>query len=163
VRKFSLFPLLTATGPDTKARMSSFFFSCRRCGLPVLYDADVVHGCSTGHHEPPARTSCSSVFTAELPAAVLIYEHDNDLEPVQNGDTTTSTVAEATTTTTARVVPVSGKLVCSKCRGRLGSFSWAGIRCSCGSWITPAFQVSRSRVDYKKSNTAGLSRSVQSE
>ena len=40
-----------------------------------------------------------------------------------------------------------GKLVCPKCSGRLGSFNWAGLQCSCGQWITPAFQVHKARID----------------
>ncbi|KAI8562520.1 hypothetical protein RHMOL_Rhmol03G0042500 [Rhododendron molle] len=40
-----------------------------------------------------------------------------------------------------------GKLMCAHCEGRLGYFNWSGIQCSCGSWITPAFQLHKSRVD----------------
>ncbi|KAH9810987.1 protein-tyrosine phosphatase-like protein [Melampsora americana] len=42
-----------------------------------------------------------------------------------------------------------GKLICpnSKCNSKLGSFDWAGLQCSCGAWITPGFQISRSKVD----------------
>ncbi|RDY14060.1 putative inactive dual specificity protein phosphatase-like [Mucuna pruriens] len=42
---------------------------------------------------------------------------------------------------------LEGKLSCVHCDSRLGYFTWAGIQCSCGSWITPAFQLHRSRVD----------------
>ncbi|XP_059462694.1 uncharacterized protein LOC132191625 [Corylus avellana] len=42
---------------------------------------------------------------------------------------------------------LEGKLCCAHCDGRLGYFNWSGIQCSCGSWITPAFQLHRSRVD----------------
>ena len=40
-----------------------------------------------------------------------------------------------------------GKLVCPKCRGRLGSYKWAGLQCSCGQWITPGFQIHKTRID----------------
>ena len=40
-----------------------------------------------------------------------------------------------------------GKLTCPKCRGRLGSYNWAGLQCSCGQWITPAFQIHKTRID----------------
>ncbi|EFP85317.2 uncharacterized protein PGTG_11486 [Puccinia graminis f. sp. tritici CRL 75-36-700-3] len=42
-----------------------------------------------------------------------------------------------------------GKLVCpnSHCLAKLGSFDWAGSQCSCGAWITPGFQILRSKVD----------------
>jgi|APGre2960657444_1045066.scaffolds.fasta_scaffold01862_5 dual specificity phosphatase 12 len=41
----------------------------------------------------------------------------------------------------------SGKLACPKCSGRLGGFCWAGEQCSCGAWVTPAFQLHSARVD----------------
>lgn len=42
---------------------------------------------------------------------------------------------------------LEGKLWCTHCEGRLGYFNWSGIQCSCGSWITPGFQLHKSRVD----------------
>ncbi|KAJ4787054.1 hypothetical protein LUZ62_038300 [Rhynchospora pubera] len=42
---------------------------------------------------------------------------------------------------------LEGKLHCIHCDARLGYFNWSGIQCSCGSWITPAFQIVKSRVD----------------
>nr|XP_016476353.1 PREDICTED: dual specificity protein phosphatase 12-like isoform X2 [Nicotiana tabacum] len=42
---------------------------------------------------------------------------------------------------------LEGKLLCAHCEARLGYFNWSGIQCSCGSWITPAFQLHKSRVD----------------
>ncbi|URE18017.1 resistance protein [Musa troglodytarum] len=42
---------------------------------------------------------------------------------------------------------LEGKLSCVHCEARLGYFNWSGIQCSCGSWITPAFQIHKSKVD----------------
>ncbi|XP_059277503.1 uncharacterized protein LOC132031524 isoform X1 [Lycium ferocissimum] len=42
---------------------------------------------------------------------------------------------------------LEGKLLCAHCEARLGYFNWSGIQCSCGTWITPAFQLHKSRVD----------------
>ncbi|KAK4796166.1 hypothetical protein SAY86_028492 [Trapa natans] len=39
-----------------------------------------------------------------------------------------------------------GKLFCAHCDARLGYFNWSGMQCSCGSWITPAFQLHKSRI-----------------
>ncbi|XP_057467729.1 uncharacterized protein LOC130757100 [Actinidia eriantha] len=49
--------------------------------------------------------------------------------------------------TTVEEGALEGKLTCAHCEGRLGYFNWSGIQCSCGSWITPAFQLHKSRVD----------------
>ncbi|WOK96786.1 dual specificity protein phosphatase 12 [Canna indica] len=45
---------------------------------------------------------------------------------------------------------LEGKLSCIHCDARLGYFNWSGIQCSCGSWITPAFQIHKSKVDISK-------------
>ncbi|KAF0692478.1 Aste57867_16448 [Aphanomyces stellatus] len=44
-----------------------------------------------------------------------------------------------------------GKIFCpvAKCNSRLGSFNWSGSQCSCGTWITPSIQFTKSRVDVK--------------
>ncbi|XP_011614611.1 dual specificity protein phosphatase 12 [Takifugu rubripes] len=42
---------------------------------------------------------------------------------------------------------MDGQLLCPKCRSKLGSFRWYGDQCSCGRWVTPAFQLHRNRVD----------------
>lgn len=42
---------------------------------------------------------------------------------------------------------MEGKLSCIHCDARLGYFNWSGIQCSCGSWVTPAFQLHKARVD----------------
>jgi len=42
---------------------------------------------------------------------------------------------------------LEGKLSCIHCGARLGYFNWSGIQCNCGSWVTPAFQIVKSKVD----------------
>eukprot|EP00897_Mesotaenium_endlicherianum_P002562 jgi/Mesen1/2333/ME000155S01426 len=49
--------------------------------------------------------------------------------------------------TTVTEGEVEGKLTCVKCKARLGAFCWAGMQCSCGAWVTPAFQLHKSRLD----------------
>ncbi|CAL5420603.1 unnamed protein product [Camellia sinensis] len=49
--------------------------------------------------------------------------------------------------TTVKEGALEGKLLCVHCEARLGYFNWSGIQCSCGNWITPAFQLHKSRVD----------------
>ncbi|XP_066471301.1 dual specificity protein phosphatase 12 [Tiliqua scincoides] len=45
---------------------------------------------------------------------------------------------------------LEGQLLCPKCTSKLGSFHWHGEQCSCGHWVTPAFQIHKSRVDEVK-------------
>ncbi|KAF9603212.1 hypothetical protein IFM89_034545 [Coptis chinensis] len=42
---------------------------------------------------------------------------------------------------------VEEKFQCLGCKARLGSFNWAGMQCSCGSWVNPAFQLHKNRID----------------
>ncbi|XP_015268389.1 PREDICTED: dual specificity protein phosphatase 12 isoform X2 [Gekko japonicus] len=50
---------------------------------------------------------------------------------------------------------LEGQLLCPKCSSKLGSFHWHGEQCSCGHWVTPAFQIHKSRVDEVKGLLAG--------
>ena len=40
-----------------------------------------------------------------------------------------------------------GKLCCPQCETKIGAFDWAGIQCSCGAWVSPAFQIQRAKTD----------------
>lgn len=42
---------------------------------------------------------------------------------------------------------VGDKLQCMGCKARLGTFNWAGMQCNCGTWINPAFQLHKNRLD----------------
>ncbi len=42
---------------------------------------------------------------------------------------------------------VQERLQCMGCKARLGYFNWAGMQCSCGAWVNPAFQLHKSRLD----------------
>ena len=41
----------------------------------------------------------------------------------------------------------SGTIKCKKCSYKLGEFSPKGTQCSCGSWVVPAVQIVKSKVD----------------
>ena len=49
-----------------------------------------------------------------------------------------------------------GKIHCPKCSARVGSFSWSGTQCSCGTWVTPAISFQRARVDRKQRSQIAL-------
>ncbi|XP_062223613.1 probable inactive dual specificity protein phosphatase-like At4g18593 [Phragmites australis] len=42
---------------------------------------------------------------------------------------------------------VSHKLYCMGCKALLGQFNWAGMQCTCGTWVIPAFQLTKSKID----------------
>ena len=47
------------------------------------------------------------------------------------------------------VSEVEGKVSCPRCASRVGSYSWAGLMCSCGEWVTPAIKFTKSKIDLK--------------
>lgn len=42
---------------------------------------------------------------------------------------------------------MEGVLSCPRCAAKLGTFSWVGIRCSCGRWQVPGLALLRSKID----------------
>eukprot|EP00466_Bigelowiella_natans_P008506 jgi/Bigna1/136669/aug1.35_g11377 len=62
----------------------------------------------------------------------------------------------------AVLVGVSGKLFCynQKCKARIGEFNWAGIRSSCGVFITPACRISKGKVEEKEAAIVKVVRSA---
>ena len=44
---------------------------------------------------------------------------------------------------------LEGKLECpnTKCKSKVGSYAWHGMKCSCGEWIIPGISLARSKVD----------------
>ena len=45
-----------------------------------------------------------------------------------------------------------GKLYCPSCSSKIGTFDWSGSQCSCGTWISPSIQISKSKVDREAGN-----------
>ena len=56
---------------------------------------------------------------------------------------------------------LEGRLTCPnpKCGANVGKYAWQGLRCSCGGWETPAFALTKSRLDI----TGDVSPRVQRE
>jgi len=46
----------------------------------------------------------------------------------------------------------SGGIKCKKCSYKLGEYFPKGTQCSCGSWVVPAIQIVKSKVDKIKNN-----------
>ena len=49
-----------------------------------------------------------------------------------------------------------GKLNCPNCAAKIGTWIWSGTQCSCGTWVVPAIQVPKSKVDVVKPSIADL-------
>lgn len=42
---------------------------------------------------------------------------------------------------------IEGRIDCPKCSTKLGNWHWSGAQCSCGTWVVPAIQIPKSKVD----------------
>ena len=40
-----------------------------------------------------------------------------------------------------------GRISCPKCTTKVGTWHWAGAQCSCGTWVAPALQIPKSKLD----------------
>ncbi|RMC07643.1 hypothetical protein DUI87_17119 [Hirundo rustica rustica] len=117
-----------AVDPTTvcQAVNTEVLYRCRKCSSSILSHTEGIGPTAFGHKRvtDSARLSgngqekCTSYF----------------IEPVQWMEPALLGVME-------------GQLLCPKCTSKLGSFSWRGDQCSCGRWVTPAFQIHKSRVD----------------
>ncbi|KAK1629063.1 hypothetical protein QYE76_003378 [Lolium multiflorum] len=106
-------------------------YRCKKCRRIVAAEDNVIshtpgegnssfewHDKRKGGHTYNKEQDCSSLYVEPL----------KWMTPVEDG-------------------ALEGKLSCIHCGARLGYFNWSGIQCNCGSWITPAFQISKSKVD----------------
>ncbi|XP_026414667.1 dual specificity protein phosphatase 12-like [Papaver somniferum] len=107
-------------------------YRCKKCRRIVALEENLVG------HEPGEGESCFEWKKRKNSKSSKTYdEHECSsifVEPLQ----WMKSVEEGA---------LEGKLSCLHCDARLGYFNWSGIQCSCGSWITPAFQLHKGRVD----------------
>lgn len=115
------------------------YYTCRKCSKTLFCRSQVLHEGTSGHGADGTGVSevkeawgraaqscglglggkCSSVFLSEPPEWAESWEGNN------------------------------GRISCPNCRSKVGSFSWSGSPCSCGKWVTPAFQFQIARIDPK--------------
>lgn len=111
-------------------------YACRICRR-VLFTANDLEGHQAAkqhftirkHKGKEMRSGCLSYFLAEKP------DWMGEMEEVE------------------------GKILCpnTTCSARLGTYKWTGSQCSCGTWVTPAIQMPKSKIDIKLVSTQGVS------
>ena len=111
-------------------------FRCRKCRTP-LFTASMLDFHEPGGGQmafkPRKRGSAGHAATGADPCTshFLLQDAESALHPAL----------------AAEDAGDEGDLNCPKCRTRVGSYSWYGMQCACGAWVTPAFQVIKSKVD----------------
>lgn len=102
-------------------------YSCRRCRAP-LFGPDQVrpHGAGlNSFSRHQTGGTCSNVYLHE-PAEWMDLSGGN-----------------------------ADRVCCPKCGSKLGSYSWSGSQCPCGTWVVPSFGVHGSRVDPPAASNVG--------
>ncbi|KAJ3594640.1 hypothetical protein NHX12_003947 [Muraenolepis orangiensis] len=106
---------------------SEVSYRCRKCRRTLFRDSSLLShevggGASSFHHKKPSNLTGNAACTSYF------------IEPVQWMER-------------ALIGQLAGPLQCPGCSSKLGCFSWSGGQCSCGRWVTPAFQLHHNRLD----------------
>ncbi|XP_028078822.1 probable inactive dual specificity protein phosphatase-like At4g18593 [Camellia sinensis] len=123
-------------------RVSGRAYRCKKCQRVVALQENIVDHVpgegetSFGWHKRKGdnpfnkcdEVECTSIFVEPLRWMTTAFDSCYPLAPVEEG-------------------ALEGKLSCVHCEACLGYFNWSGIQCSCGGWITPAFQLHKRLVD----------------
>ncbi|NXH19762.1 DUS12 phosphatase, partial [Bucco capensis] len=120
-------PTSTCQTPNTEV-----LYRCRRCRRALFRSSSILP--HTEGSRPAAFAHKRMTDSAQLCGSDHLKCTSYFTEPVQWMEPALLGVME-------------GQLLCPKCTSKLGSFSWHGEQCSCGRWVTPAFQIHKSRVD----------------
>lgn len=131
--KFGADPGLPAEKNSTNIEASpSPAYRCKKCRRLVALQENVLD------HVPGEGETCFEWYKRRS---------GNPLNRSSESECSSIFVEPLRWMTTVEEGALEGKLSCAHCEARLGYFNWSGIQCSCGSWITPAFQLHKSRVD----------------
>ncbi|KAL4635947.1 dual specificity protein phosphatase 12-like [Arapaima gigas] len=124
-----------ASDPSTTDTPNSeIIHRCRKCRRTLFRGSSILShdtggGPTAFTHKKAPRGPCPEPGCVDLTQCTSYF-----IEPVQWMEE-------------ALLGVLDGQLLCPKCSSKLGSFNWYGEQCSCGRWVTPAFQIHKNRVD----------------
>jgi dual specificity phosphatase 12 len=102
-------------------------YACRTCRFALFGDDDL---------QSPQHVPSKHHFSHKKQRGSAVQHHECQSIFLQSGRPWMDNMSD-----------VEGKLACPKCDAKVGSWNWSGAQCSCGTWIVPAIQFPRSRVD----------------
>ena len=120
--------------PATRSREckeKTIVFTCRKCRFR-LFTIDDLESHQVGKHTFEGLKSSFEVHSSKKCHSVFVKEPPKWM----NSDTVSSASAN--------------RIHCPKCNAKVGNASWVGTQCSCGTWVTPAFQFSKGKIDAKR-------------
>lgn len=121
------------------ATSDEVYYTCRKCGIRLFSESEILH---EGTSDAPSDAIGVSEAKASWKSQAEHYQFG------VGGKCSSVFVAEAPEWT-SNVSGNEGRISCPNCSARVGAFAWSGAPCSCGKWVTPAFQFQLSRIDHK--------------
>jgi dual specificity phosphatase 12 len=124
-------------------------FSCRICRLRLFTAKDIVPHATPeeGKHFKGKRGKMSTVGGVHA-SLCTSYFLDPDVSPWVAEESRASVLSSGAASEAEfgdlDTIYCPGE----KCRTKLGGRCWSGAQCSCGSWVTPAFRISQSRIEW---------------
>ncbi len=121
-------------------------YACRMCRQSLFCSDELehhqygkqkfTHKQRKGERAGVGLAGCQSIFLAEKPA----WMNGSQVEGENSGNPTSPSSGSSA---------IEVKIICPRmrCRARLGTLRWTGSQCSCGTWVTPAFQFPLSKLD----------------
>ena len=155
------------TPPTEQPKTPSAVLRCRGCRVILAFDRHVAHshGLLTEEETITPEETVAPQGTGPDPASggkeeeeeedPYAYSYNNQYGSCSSSGTPTASSAFF-------IEPLSwmakqihaggkqGKLACERCKAKLGNWNWVGCQCSCGEWISPAFQLHRDKVDMER-------------
>ena len=130
----------------------NFIFKCGKCRKTIFTDKQLMlfHDNSAKDKYSNKRRKNNTVKTTEctsyfLSVGRLIIDNNNN-----NNQDEKDIFVEKLDKNNMKIE--SGVIKCKKCLYKLGEFYPKGTQCSCGSWVVPAIQIVKSKVDKIKNN-----------
>ena len=114
-----------------------YYFKCRMCRAALFGEADL--------EDPPHEPSQHSFSHRKL-------HHDGSSRSATSDSACQSYFLQDT----LAWMGDEGRFNCPTCDAKLGSTTWSGAQCSCGTWVVPAIQIPKSKVDAIVPGSSGL-------
>ncbi|KAK2749583.1 tyrosine protein phosphatase yvh1 [Myotisia sp. PD_48] len=134
---------------------------CRKCRRILATSPFIIpHTIKPGKHNPPSASPETSSLSSSTCAHIFLHTLSWMRPSLFPSSSPYNADPAAPSNESNQYDPstegsLSGRLTCpnSSCGANVGKFSWAGMPCSCGTWVVPAMALAKARVDIIDKNT----------
>ena len=134
-----------AASPSAGEDSAAVIYSCRKCRAALFRGSQLsthelgVHAFAAHRAAKDARAGAAGAAAAAAAAVMDAASACTSLFLVEPVKWMAGSAGGAA---------AEGKLACpGGCGARVGTLSWAGSQCSCGTWVTPAIQFAKKALD----------------